>query len=340
MSVSNEDLLERLIKGHDLEAPMVHELMERILSGVMPPAQIAASLVLLRAKNESALEISEAAQVVLDKATPIARPDIIFADVVGTGGDGHHTINVSTLASFTAASLGLPVAKHGNSSVSSKCGSADLLQEWQVNIDLSPEQSRACLDEHRWCFLFAPNYHPSFRSVKSLRQELRIRTIFNIIGPLVNPLTPPVMLVGVYDPQLLMPFALAFKNLGRRRVLIVHGSGLDEIALHGPTAAVLTDDRSIEELVLTPKTLGLKTFALSEVQGASPQKNAKVGLDILRGQADEAKTSMVAASAGVLLWLGEKASSFSEGVTAAKGALRSGKPANILDRVRRFGHGA
>ena len=339
MSITNEALIEHLITRQDLDVHMVRELMERILSGTMPPAQIAASLVLLRAKNESAVEIAESAQVVLSKSCAIERPDFIFADVVGTGGDGHNTINVSTLASLTAASIGLPIAKHGNASVSSKCGSADLLRELGVNIDVSAASSRACLDTNAWCFLFAPLYHPTFHSVKELRRELRIRTIFNILGPLVNPLAPPIMLIGVYDPKLLMPFALALKSLGRKRALIVHGSGLDEIALHGSTTAVLADDRSIEHIDINPHDLALASYPIEAIRGAAPQDNARIGEEILAGISDEAKTSMVAATAGVLLWLSERAAKFKDGVENARDALRAGKPLKKLNEIRRFRHG-
>lgn len=339
MSVTNEALLEHLIAGNDLDPHLVRELMERILSSAMPPAQVAAALSLLRAKRESAVEVSESAQVVLTKASAIESPDYLFADVVGTGGDGHNTINVSTLASLTAASVGLPVAKHGNSSVSSKCGSADLLMEWGVDIKVSPEVSRACLDNHKFCFLFAPLYHPTFQSVKELRKELKIKTIFNILGPLVNPIAPPIMLIGVYDPRLLRPFAEALKHLGRKRALIVHGSGLDEIALHGPTHAVLMDHGALEELVIEPSSLGLATYPISAVQGASPTENARLSERILAGTADEAMLAMVSATAGALLWLSEKAKNLREGVALARTALSEGRALQTLEKVRSFSHG-
>lgn len=340
MSITNESLIEHLITRQDLDADMVRKLMERIFAGTMPPAQIAAILALLRAKSESAVEIAESAQVVLAKSRPIARPDFIFADVVGTGGDGHNTINVSTLSSLTAASVGLPVAKHGNASVSSKCGSSDLLREWGVNYEVPAAESRASLDANNWCFLFAPLYHPTYESVKAVRRELRIRTIFNILGPLVNPLSPPIMLVGVYDPNLLMPFALALKNLGRKRTLVVHGSGLDEIALHGSTTAVLTDDREIQHIDINPHDLGLPIYPLSAIQGGAPGDNARIGEQILAGKADDAKTAMIAATTGVLLWLSERVANFKDGVELARDALRDGRPLKTLDQIRRFRHGA
>lgn len=338
--ISNEKIIEQLIAGQNLEVSLVRELMERILSGVMPNAQIAATLVLLRAKKESAQEIATAAEVVLEKATSIERPSYPFADVVGTGGDGYNTINVSTLSSFTAASLGLPIAKHGNISVSSKCGSADVLRELGVDISLDAHAARKSLDRNRWCFLFAPNYHATFKSVKSLRQELRIRTLFNILGPLVNPLRPPIMLIGVYDRAFIMPFAEALRDLGRQRAMIVFGSGLDEIALHGPTEAALLDDRSITTLTLTPNDLGLKTFPLTDMTGGEPSDNARDFVRLLSGEENDARTSLVAASAGVLLWLAERAKTFGDGVNQAKAAIYDKAPLRVLDVIRGGQHGA
>ena len=340
MSLTNEAIIEHLIRGNDLDSVMVRTLMERILTNTMPDAQIAASLALLRAKSASPLEIAQSAETVLNKAMPIERPGYLFADVVGTGGDGFNTINVSTLASITAASLGLPVAKHGSVSVSSKCGSADVLKELGIDISMEAKKARSFLDQNHWCFLFAPIYHPSFLAVKKLRQELKIKTIFNILGPLVNPLSPPVMLIGVYDPSLITLFVQALRDLRRKRVLIVHGSGLDEIALHGPTTGALLDDKSIVDFHITPKDLGLKFHGINEIQGGMPQDNARIFQNILSGNADDAKTSMVAASAGVLLWLGEVAKSPYDGVTLARSALLDGMPARTLLKLRESRHGA
>jgi anthranilate phosphoribosyltransferase len=340
MSITNEAIIEHLAMGKDLDAFMMRELMERILSCSMPPTQIAASLALLRAKKASALEIATAVETVIQKSMPIETPEYLYADVVGTGGDGHNTINVSTLASLTAAALGMPVAKHGSSSVSSRCGSADLLEELGIDISLSPEAARRSLDEQSWCFLWAPLYNPAFKSIKGLRQELRIRTIFNILGPLVNPIAPPIMLVGVYDPGLIMPMVNALKNLQRTRVLVVHGSGLDEIAVHGPTRAAFLHDQQVEELTLTTKDLGLKTFDLDDIKGGSPKENASLCENILGGRSDEAKTAAVAASAGAVLWISEKALSLKEGVRMASDALHAGKPLQKLISLREYGHGA
>lgn len=340
MNLSNEAIIERLIALEDLDAYMIRELMERILSQAMSPAQIAASLALLRAKKESGLEIAESSQAVLSKALPISRPDYLFADVVGTGGDGHNTINVSTLTSLTAASLGLPMAKHGNSSVSSQCGSADVLTALNIDISPTPEKARASLDKHNWCFLYAPIYHPSFKSVKPIRAELKIKTIFNILGPLVNPLSPPIMLIGVYNENLLEPFAAALTTLGKKKALVVHGSGLDEVALHGPTKAILIDDRSSELMTITPQTLGLGTFGIDEIKGGDPNKNAQDFLEVLGGEASLAKTSMVAASTAALLWLFGHAKDLKEGAQIAKEALYSKAALKKFNEIQGFNYGA
>jgi len=340
MTITNEMILEQLINRQDLDAALVREWMERILSGTMPNAQVAASLALMRAKKESAIEIAAAADIVINKALPIEQPNYLYADIVGTGGDGHNTINVSTLASITAASLDLPMAKHGNASVSSKCGSADVLQEVGINISLTAKEARRCLDEHKWCFLFAQTYHSVFKTLRSIRQELRIKTLFNILGPLVNPLKPPIMLIGVYDPIFIMPFIEALKNLGRKRAMIVHGAGLDEIALHGRTTAALLDDKSIEKLFIEPSDLGLKSYGLDQIKGGDPKDNAKFFIELLSGKSDDAKTALVSASSGVLLWLGEKAKTMSLGVKSAHEAIREGLPEKTLQGIRKFGHGA
>ncbi len=339
MSLTNEHIIERLISLEDLDGPLISELMDRILSETMSKAQIAASLALLRAKKETGLEISESSKAVLKRALPIKRPDYLFADVVGTGGDGHNTINVSTLSSMTAATLGLPIAKHGNASVSSQCGSADVLTELNIDIAITPERSRACLDEHNWCFLYAPIFHPTFKSVKPIRQELKIKTIFNILGPLVNPLSPPIMLIGVYDEKLLDPFAQALKNLGSKKALVVHGSGLDEIALHGATKAILIDDKSLTNFTIEPQSLGLGCFSIEEIKGGHPEKNAADFLEVLSGRSPLAKTSIVAASTGALLWLFGKAKNLEVGAKMAKEALLSGSCLKTLKAIEGFSNG-
>lgn len=338
--MNETSLLKNLVSLRDLDPEQITYLFDSIFEERMPANQVAAILALLSAKGESGQEIAIAAQTVMKRSVPIAYPSYVFGDIVGTGGDGQNTINVSTLASLVVAAAGFPVAKHGSVSVSSECGSADILRALGIDIMLGPKDARRNLDEHKWCFLFAPSYHPSFKAVKDIRRELGIKTIFNILGPLVNPLRPPIMVIGVYDPKFLMPFAHALKALGRKKTLIVHGSGLDEIAVHGTTEAALLSDVSVERFTLSPSDLGLKTFALAEVMGGSVQENIRLSIDILSGRGDEAKSSIVAASAGALLWLGGEETTLKSGVERAMKTIKSGAAMKLVERLREEAHGA
>ncbi len=337
--MNEKNLLKSLVSLRDLDPEQISYLFDSILEERMPANQVAAILALMSAKGESGQEIAIAAQTVMKRSVPISHPDYVFGDIVGTGGDGHNTINVSTLASLVVAATGFPVAKHGSVSVSSECGSADILRALGIDIMLGPKEARRNLDENKWCFLFAPNYHPSFKAVKDIRRELGIKTIFNILGPLVNPLRPPIMVIGVYDPKFLMPFAEALKALGRKKALIVHGCGLDEIAVHGPTEAALLHNNSVERFTISPSDLGLKTFALAQVMGGSIEENIRLTLDVLNGQSDEAKNSIVAASAGALLWLAEKETTLKSGVECAMNCIKSGAAMKLVERLRGKAHG-
>lgn len=340
MSLSNEALLEALIGPLKLKTGLMTELMERILTASMHPTQIAAALALIRAKGMRALDLGEAAQVALRMAETTFKPDYLIGDIVGTGGDGQNTINVSTMASLTVASLGMPVAKHGHVSVSSKCGAADVLRELGLNMELSREAARKTLDKHGWCFLFAPNFHPSFKAVKAVRAELKIKTIFNVLGPLVNPWSPQAMVLGVYDPDLLEPYIEALQLLQRQKALVVHGSGLDEVALHGPTSCVMLSGGTIERFTITPQDLGLKNASIESIRGGDAHENARDLESILQGQGSDAKTSMVAAGAGALLWLGGHADNWKTGVHKAYSALREAKPNALLMAIKEFQHGS
>jgi anthranilate phosphoribosyltransferase len=337
--MSQENFLKDLVSLKDLTPEQITYLFEGILEGRIPQSQVAAVLALMSAKGESGEEIAIAAQTVMKRSLPIEYPTYLFGDIVGTGGDGFNTINVSTLASLVAAAAGFPVAKHGSISVSSQCGSADILRALDIDIMRGPKEARQSLDRNSWCFLFAPNYHPSFKAVKDLRRELGIKTIFNILGPLVNPLLPPLMVIGVYDPKFLMPFAVALKGLGRKKALIVHGSGLDEITVHGTTQAILLEGESIERLTLSPSDLGLKTFALADLAGGTVEQNIGLSIDLLSGRGHDAKNSIVAASAGALLWLAGEASSLKKGVDMAMGIIKSGDAMKLVEKLREQGSG-
>lgn len=335
--ISNEKMLEQLILGTTPDG-FISELLRRILEGSMNSYQIAASLVLLRAKGESGQDLAEAAELILSKALVYQQPNYIFGDIVGTGGDGHDTINISTLASLVAASAGMPVAKHGNVSVSSKCGSADVLRELGLNITIDGINARQSLDELKWCFLFAPTYHPSFKSISEVRSLLKIKTMFNILGPLVNPWRPQIIIMGVYDARFIKPCVEALKKMGLSKALVVHGSGLDEIALHGETTCALLSDNKISDFNLNPADLGLLSYSLEEIRGADPSHNAQEFQSLLAGQGSPAKLAMISASAGALLWLGDFAPTLKDAVELAHDALLKAKPQALFKKILELNH--
>jgi anthranilate phosphoribosyltransferase len=280
---------------------MIEQLFTQIIEGNMPEEEIKRFLLDLKAKGETSEDIASAARALIKACKPFPKPDYEFADLVGTGGDEQGTLNISTAAAFLVAAMGLPVAKHGNKSVSSKCGSADVLVSLGANLELSPEKSRECLDQIGFCFLLAPVYHPGMRHAMGARKALHTRTIFNLLGPLVNPARPPIQLTGVYDPALCRPMAETFKRLGSKSVLVVHGSGLDEIAIHGPTQAVLLKDGEISEFTLQPK----HQESLESIRGGEPAENAAWLKRVLQGQATSAQNQAVALNAAALFGLAQ-----------------------------------
>lgn len=330
-----KELLEKLIRKEDLTFLEVKNLFEEALTGQASIPQLSAALALLRAKPEAHQELASAANIVLSLAGAIKRPSYEYGDIVGTGGDGFNTINVSTLASLVAAACGVKVAKHGNVSVSSKCGSADLLRELGIALDNDGPKAIKSMDENNWSFLFAPNFHPSFKHVKTLRQSLGIKTIFNLLGPLVNPLRPDFMVVGVYEERLLPIFAETLRAMQVKKALVVHGSGLDELCLHGKSQAVLLKNGLLEPMEFSVQDFGLKPAAISAVVGSEPSKNAELSLQILRGQSDEAKTSLVALSAGALIWLANEGSDLKTSVKKAQELILSGKAMNLIERLKK-----
>jgi anthranilate phosphoribosyltransferase len=254
------------------------------MEGEATNAQIGSFLTAMRLKGETIDEITACAMVMRDKCTKIS-PKTDVLDIVGTGGDEASTFNISTIASFVISAGGVPVAKHGNRSVSSKCGSADLLETLGIKIDLTAEQSAKILDEIGMCFMFAPTYHASMKYAAPVRRELGIRTIFNILGPLANPAGANMQLLGVYDENLVEPLASVLANLGVKRAMVVHGhDGLDEITLSSTTTICEVADGKLNSFFITPEQLGFKRCQLSDLVGGSPTENAQIALDILNGE--------------------------------------------------------
>lgn len=332
--------LETLCDGRSLTGAQTAELFSTLVRGELDPVEIAAMLVALRTKGEHPEEIAGAARALREAAEPFPRPDYDFADSCGTGGAGHHTLNISTAVAVVAAELDIPMCKHGNRSISSRCGSADVLERFGVRVDPPADLARRCLDEEGLCFLFAPQYHRGLRYAMPVRRTLGIRTVMNLLGPLVNPSRPPVQMLGVYDPELCEPVARTLDLLGCRKALVVHGSGLDEMALHGPTRAVRLSEGRLTDHCFTPADAGLHEHALEELRGGEPEENAACLADLLAGRGKPAYEDVVALNTGALAWIFGRCPDLVSATRLAREALRSGGCLKRLERFAELSHGA
>ena len=301
--MQHNPLLEQLYSGHSLSTSESTALFNAVIQGELSNEQIAAMLIALKVRGANTEEITGAVAASLQNAKVFPRPYYPFADIVGTGGDGQNTINISTASAIVAASMGAKVAKHGNRSVSSKSGASDVLTALGVNVNVTPEQARQALDEIGVCFLFAQQYHSGFRYVAPVRAALKTRTIFNILGPLINPARPTYHLLGVYAPELVKTYAETAVALEHQHSFVVHGSGLDEVALHGETQVAEIKNGKIEYFTLTPEDFGLKTQSLESLRGGEPQENAQMLTALLQGKGKTEHANAVAANTALLLKL-------------------------------------
>lgn len=332
-------ILETLCARQDLTRDESRAVFEAIVAGALADVQVAGLLVALKAKGEVPAEIAGAAEALRAAAVPFpVDDDRPLVDTCGTGGDGAGTVNVSTAVALLGAELGLAVTKHGNRSISSRCGSADVLEAAGVRIDAPPEVARRCLAEHGFCFLFAPAYHAGMRNAMAARRGLGVRTIFNLLGPLANPAHPRVQLMGVYDPALCEPLAETLALLGCEAALVVHGDGLDEIALHAPTTAALLRHGRVRMLELDPTALGVGSWPRGALAGGDAAANAVWLRALLAGEGAPAHNAAVALNAGALLWLAGGADELVEGVARARAALLSGRAAERLAAVAETSH--
>jgi anthranilate phosphoribosyltransferase len=325
-----EPAVARLLEGENLDRADARALFARVVDGSLSEPLMAAAFVALRIKGETAPELIGAAEALRGAARAFPSPSYLFADSCGTGGDFSGSINVSTAAALVAAACGLPVVKHGNRSFTSKCGSADVLEAFGARLDMSALESREILDRTGFCFLLAPQYHPGIAYAGPVRRALKVRTIMNLLGPCLNPARPKVQLLGVADPRLLRPIAETLRALGVERALVVHGSGLDEIALHGFTQAVALTGGTLEELEITPEQAGLERMPKQQIAGGSPQENAQRLGALLTARGREADAAVVALNAGALLMIAGKAVDLRDGVSFAMDALRSGRANGLL----------
>jgi anthranilate phosphoribosyltransferase len=326
-----EVVVARLLDGNSLDRLEADALFQTIVEGRLPEPLMAAAFVALRIKVETADELAGAAAALRRAARAFPSPSYLFADSCGTGGDFSGSINVSTATAFVAVACGLPVVKHGNRSFTSKCGSADVLEALGARLDLTPLESREILDCTGFCFLLAPQYHPGIAHAGPVRSALKVRTIMNLLGPCLNPARPRVQLLGVAEPRLLRPIAETLRALGVERALVVHGSGLDEVALHGFTQAVRVEGDRLEELEITPEQAGLRRLPVEQIAGGSPHENAERLKKILSGHSGKADASIVALNTAALLVTAGKAADLREGVSRALEAIGRGEAKRLLD---------
>lgn len=320
-----KEAIYKLIKGKDLTYEESKCVMEEMMDGTATQAQMGAFLTGLRMQGETIDEITAFATVMREKGIKI-QPQREVIDIVGTGGDEVGTFNISTTSAFVVAAGGVPVAKHGNRSVSSKSGAADVLEKLGVNLMLTPGQNEQILNQSGMCFMFAQVYHSSMKYAAPVRKELGIRTVFNILGPLSNPAAATMQLLGVYDEKLAYPLAQVLSNLGVTRGVVVCGKdGLDEITLTGETTIHEIRNGEIRDYTITPEELGLKSCQLSELIGGTPEENAKITEDILSGKEKGSKRDVILMNAGMCLYLGLDGITLKEGVEMAADIIDSGK---------------
>jgi anthranilate phosphoribosyltransferase len=330
--------IKKIAEKKDLTRQETFEAVGEIMGGEASEAQIAAFLVGLRVKGETAEEITGGVQSLLAAANRITPGVAGCVDIVGTGGDCTGTFNISSTAALVAAGAGACVAKHGNRSVSSQSGSADLFEALGLDLALTPSEARQCLETHGFTFLFAPVYHPAMRHAAPVRRQLGVRSLFNLLGPLANPAGPSSMLIGVCDPALLAYMAETLKTLGVRRALVVSGrDGTDEISLAEPTDYCELKDGLISRGVMTPEQFGLNRACLAAVGGGTPAANARLAEAILAGQAG-APRDIVLLNAAVTLYLSDVADSIDAGLAMARQSIDSGAARQKLAAVRQVRH--
>lgn len=328
-----KEAIYQLINGEDLAYDQAKAVMEEMMTGTATQAQMGGFLTALRLQGETIDEITAFATVMRDKGIKIEpKRDVI--DIVGTGGDEAGTFNISTTSAFVVAAGGVPVAKHGNRSVSSRSGAADVLENLGAKLNLSPEENEKILAACDVCFLFAQKYHSSMKYAAPVRKELGVRTVFNILGPLSNPAAATMQLLGVYDRRLAKPLAQVLANLGVVRGVAVCGEdGLDEITLTGETDVHEIRFGKISTYTITPEQMGLRRCALSELVGGDPKENAQIALNILKGTEQGPKRDIVLMNAGMSLYLGKDGISLRDGVDMARTLIDSGK---AYDKLREF----
>ena len=328
-----QEYVERVTEGQDLTQTEARAASRAVFEDAAE-AQIGALLAALRAKGETEAEIAGFAEGMREAARTISPDREPLVDTCGTGGDDYDTINVSTTSAVVAAGAGVPVAKHGNYSVSSSSGSADVLEVAGVEVEAEPPAVEDAIERDGIGFMLAPVFHPAMKAVIGPRKELGMRTIFNVLGPLTNPAGADAQVVGVYDPDLVPVLADALARMDVDRALVVHGSGTDEIAIHGETTVAEVDGEAVEGYTLEPANLGLEEHGIEAIAGGTPEENARDMRGIVEGEISGAKRDVILANAGAAIYVAGEADSLEAGVDAAHGAIEDGDAARKLDRLR------
>ena len=333
-----KDYIRKVIEKQDLSSEEIKNLFNILMSGEATDSQIGAILTGLRMKGETVEEISSAAKVMREKSVKVPVKDKSrLIDTCGTGGDKVNTFNVSTITAFVVAGSGAKVAKHGNRSVSSKCGSADIMEALGVKIDLPPEKVAEAIEEIGLGFLFAPIYHPAMKNVIRQRKEIGIRTIFNILGPLSNPAEANYQLMGVYSKDLVEPLTKVLSVLGIEKAFVVHGlEGLDEVSITGETLVGELNGDDILIYKVKPEDFGLKSATLSEIEGGDLDYNLKIAIDILEGKDNSPKTDFVVLNSAFALKAVGLVNEIKEGIELAKETVYSKRAFEVLEKLRNF----
>lgn len=327
-----KNAIETLISGNDLDFETAKQVMDEIMSGNATDSQISAFLVALRIKGETPTEITAFATVMRDKGQKLNH-NFPVAEIVGTGGDSANTFNISTVSGFVVSGAGVPIAKHGNRSVSSRCGAADVLEALGVKINLTPEQNEEVLKKCGICFMFAQVYHASMKYAAPVRRELGTRTVFNILGPLASPAAAELNLIGVYSSELVRPIAEVLHQLGVKRGMVIHGlDNLDEITLTDKTMACEINGDELIDFEIDPTDYGFSLCDKADLVGGNAQENAEIAIKILNGEKGP-KRDIVLLNSGVVLYLADKANSIAEGIDLAKQTIDSGKAKQQLEKL-------
>jgi anthranilate phosphoribosyltransferase len=333
-----QQAIANLVQGRDLSRAESVAVMNEIADGGATPAQVGAFLAALRLKGETVDEIAGAAEVMRARAERIHVGKDVFVDTCGTGGDGQNTFNISTTAAFVVAGAGVTVAKHGNRSVSSRCGSADVLAALGVHVDAASDVVERCIASCGIGFLFAPRLHPAFKAVAGIRRELGIRSIFNLLGPLSNPAGARHQVMGVYEPRWVPIIGGVLAKLGARHAFVVHGEGLDEIAVTGMTHLSEVKDGTVERFTMLPEDVGLRRWSKQEIAGGDADQNARILSDVLSGQRGAPRDAVLVNAAAALV-AGGAAQDLTEGVRVAAAAIEGGAALHKLERLRALSRG-